>query len=67
MYLDEHEDNSSNDGVTGLKGIRTKVLDGTTILGFSRGYSSLKLDTSYSDIMDANLKHCSRTLFISVL
>ena len=52
MHFDDHEDNSSNDGDTGLKGIGIKVLGGTTILGFSRGNNSLELDNSDDDILD---------------
>jgi pentatricopeptide repeat protein len=46
MHLDDHNDNSSNDGDSGLKGIGIKVLGGTTILGFSRENNSLNLDDS---------------------
>ncbi|XP_066384007.1 uncharacterized protein [Miscanthus floridulus] len=52
MHFDDHEDNGSNDGDTGLKGIGIKVLGGTTILGFSRGNNSLELDNSDNDILD---------------
>jgi hypothetical protein len=54
MHFDDHEDNSSNDGDTGLKGIGIKVLGGTTILGFSRGNNSLELDNSDDDIIDVS-------------
>jgi protein SERAC1 len=46
MHLDDHDDNSSNDGDSRLKGIGIKVLGGTTILGFSRANNSLNLDNS---------------------
>ncbi|TKV97806.1 hypothetical protein SEVIR_9G519100v4 [Setaria viridis] len=59
MHFDDHEDNSSNDGDTGLKGIGIKVLGGTTILGFSRGNNSLELDNS-DDMLEVS--HNSRRL-----
>ncbi|GJN30498.1 hypothetical protein PR202_gb18807 [Eleusine coracana subsp. coracana] len=52
MHFDDHEDNSSDDGDRGLKGIGIKVLGGTTVLGFSRGNNSLKLDTSDDDTLE---------------
>lgn len=54
MHFDDHEDNSSNDGDSGLKGIGIKVLGGTTVLGFSRGNNSLELDNSDYDTMDVS-------------
>ncbi|CAL4921143.1 unnamed protein product [Urochloa decumbens] len=62
MHFDDHEDNSSNDGDTGLKGIGIKVLGGTTILGFSRGNNSLELDNSDDDMLE--ISHNSRRLVV---
>ncbi|CAL4929452.1 unnamed protein product [Urochloa decumbens] len=62
MHFDDHEDNSSNDGDTGLKGIGIKVLGGTTILGFSRGNNSLDLDNSDDDMLE--ISHNSRRLVV---
>ncbi|KAL6645440.1 hypothetical protein ACP70R_017048 [Stipagrostis hirtigluma subsp. patula] len=61
MHFDDHEDNSSNDGDRGLKGIGIKVLGGTTILGFSGGNNSLELDSSDDDTMDVS-SHISRRM-----
>ena len=52
MHFDDHEDDSSDDGDRGLKGIGIKVLGGTTILGFSRENSSLKIGNSGDDILE---------------
>ncbi|KAK3150686.1 hypothetical protein QOZ80_3AG0236350 [Eleusine coracana subsp. coracana] len=52
MHFDDHEDNNGDDGDRGLKGIGIKVLGGTTVLGFSRGNNSLKLDTSDDDTLE---------------
>ncbi|KAL6867252.1 hypothetical protein ACP4OV_015276 [Aristida adscensionis] len=49
MHFDDHEDNNSNDGDTGLKGIGIKVLGGTTVLGFSTGSNPLELNNSDDD------------------
>ncbi|CAL4912957.1 unnamed protein product [Urochloa decumbens] len=62
MHFDDHEDNNSNDGDTGLKGIGIKVLGGTTILGFSRGNNSLELDNSDDDMLE--ISHNSRRLVV---
>ncbi|KQK23256.1 hypothetical protein BRADI_1g72280v3 [Brachypodium distachyon] len=51
MHFDDHEDDSSDDGDRGLKGIGIKVLGGTTILGFSRENDSLKMGNSGDDIL----------------
>jgi protein SERAC1 len=58
MHFDDHEDNNSNDGDSGLKGIGIKVLGGTTVLGFSRGKNSLKLDNLDDDTLE--LSHNGR-------
>ncbi|CAN6302023.1 unnamed protein product [Urochloa humidicola] len=50
MHFDDHEDNSSNDGDRGLKGIGIKVLGGTTILGFN----SLELENSDDDMLEVS-------------
>ncbi|CAN6296242.1 unnamed protein product [Urochloa humidicola] len=50
MHFDDHEDNSSSDGDTGLKGIGIKVLGGTTILGFN----SLELENSDDDMLEVS-------------
>ncbi|WVZ55736.1 hypothetical protein U9M48_006360 [Paspalum notatum var. saurae] len=60
MHFDDHDDSSSNDGDSGLKGIGIKVLGGTTILGFSSGNNSLELNSSDDDILEAS--HNSRRL-----
>ncbi|VAH86889.1 unnamed protein product [Triticum turgidum subsp. durum] len=52
MHFDDHEDDSSDDGDRGLKGIGIKVLGGTTILGFSRENNSLKIGNSGDDILE---------------
>ncbi|XP_044982869.1 uncharacterized protein LOC123449647 isoform X1 [Hordeum vulgare subsp. vulgare] len=52
MHFDDHEDDSSDDGDRGLKGIGIKVLGGTTILGFSRENNSLKIDNSGDDTLE---------------
>lgn len=52
MHFDDHEDDSSDDGDSGLKGIGIKVLGGTTILGFSRENNSLKIGNSGDDILE---------------
>ncbi|CAN6290436.1 unnamed protein product [Urochloa humidicola] len=62
MHFDDHEDNSSNDGDRGLKGIGIKVLGGTTILGFSRGNNSLELNNSDDDMLE--ISHNSRRLVV---
>ncbi|XP_062210135.1 uncharacterized protein LOC133911760 isoform X2 [Phragmites australis] len=62
MHFDDHEDNSSNDGDRGLKGIGIKVVGGTTILGFSRGNNSLELNNSDNDILEVS--HNSRRLVV---
>jgi protein SERAC1 len=58
MHFDNHEDNSNNDGDSGLKGIGIKVLGGTTVLGFSRENNSLKLDNLDVDTLE--LSHNGR-------
>ncbi|KAF7055521.1 hypothetical protein CFC21_063037 [Triticum aestivum] len=52
MHFDDHEDDSSDDGDRGLKGIGIKVLGGTTILGFSRENNSLKIGNSGDDVLE---------------
>jgi hypothetical protein len=61
MHFDDHEDNNSSDGDTGLKGIGIKVLGGTTILGFSSGNNSVELDNS-GDMLE--VPHNSRRLVV---
>ncbi|KAG8073748.1 hypothetical protein GUJ93_ZPchr0006g41948 [Zizania palustris] len=43
MHFDDHDDNNSDDGDSGLKGIGIKVLGGTTVLGLAREMNSLEL------------------------
>uniref|UniRef100_A0ACD5WSR0 Uncharacterized protein n=1 Tax=Avena sativa TaxID=4498 RepID=A0ACD5WSR0_AVESA len=52
MRFDDHDDTSSDDGDSGLKGIGIKVLGGTTILGFSRENNSLEMGNSGDDILE---------------
>lgn len=54
MHFDDHDDNNSDDGDSGLKGIGIKVLGGTTVLGFSREINSLEVGNSDDGIVGAS-------------
>uniref|UniRef100_A0A0E0K9T1 GPI inositol-deacylase n=1 Tax=Oryza punctata TaxID=4537 RepID=A0A0E0K9T1_ORYPU len=54
MHFDDHGDNNSDDGDSGLKGIGIKVLGGTTVLGFSREINSLEVGNSDDGIVGAS-------------
>ncbi|KAF0911254.1 hypothetical protein E2562_008014 [Oryza meyeriana var. granulata] len=54
MHFDFHDDNNSDDGDSGLKGIGIKVLGGTAVLGFSREINSLEADNSDDGIVGAS-------------